>query len=142
MSRFHPYGSQNQNSKAPIKGFEGKKLITMESISKSKQINITSEYELQSYLSIGTKSNNNNNNNNSYPVNVQKGILKNKTNIQERPVTKQTDTKKRADENMVLKKEEVLVFSVTCKSVKQLAQLAKEPKKKPLPSSYLVVIFG
>ena len=141
MSRFHPYGPQSQNNK----DLENRKLITMESISNQNKINVNREYERQSYLASTSKlNNNNNNNNNSYPANLQKGILKNRTNIQENPQPfRQKNTKKQVKKNQAVKKTVdavPLVFNVTTKTAKDLAQITSE-KKKSLPN-FILVIHG
>lgn len=138
MSRFHPYGPQSQNNK----DLENRKLITMESISNQNKINVNREYERQSYLASTSKFNNNNNN--SYPANLQKGILKNRTNIQENPQPfRQKNTKKQVKKNQAAKKtvdDVPLVFNVTTKTAKDLAQITSE-KKKSLPN-FILVIHG
>jgi len=142
MSRFHPYGAQSQSNK----DLENRKLITMESISNQNKINVNREYERQSYLASTSKfnNNNNNNNNNSYPANLQKGILKNRTNIQEnRQPFRPTNAKKQAIKKQAVKKtadDVPLVFDVTTKTAKDLAQITSE-KKKSLPN-FILVIHG
>ena len=137
MSRFHPYGPQSQNNK----DLENRKLITMESISNQNKIIVNREYERQSYLASTSKFNN------SYPANLQKGILKNRTNIQENPQPfRQKNAKKQAVKNQTVKKTVddstlvPLVFNVTTKTAKDLAQITSE-KKKSLPN-FILVIHG